>query len=272
MPSRAATISGTTPAYLKVARSGSTYTAYTSSNGTTWTPVVGSSVTLSMSGTVLAGLAVTSHNSSALSTVTFDTVKVSTTAPPPPGCASGWTCADIGSPALAGSQSQSAGTWTIQGAGGDIWGTSDQFHFVWQTLSADGSVRAHITAQTNTDAWAKAGVMLRQSSDPASAYYTLFVTPGNGIVVQYRASKGGSAQQRVALTGTVPKYLAIGRTGNSYTAFLSNDGVTWTSIAGSSVTLSTSGPVLAGMAVTSHNTGALSTATFNAVSVGTTIP
>jgi outer membrane protein assembly factor BamB len=269
---QSSTVPGATPAYLKVARSGSTFTAYTSSNGTNWTPVVGSSVTLSMSSSALAGLAVTSHNSSALSTVTFDTVNFSTTAPPPPGCASGWTCTDIGSPALAGSQSQSGGIWTIQGAGGDIWGTSDQFHFVWQTLSANGSVRARITAQMNTSAWAKAGVMLRQSSNAASAYYAVFMTPGNGIVVQYRATGGGNAQQRVAVTGTVPKYLAIGRTGNSYTAFLSSDGVTWTSVAGSSVTLSTSGPVLAGMAVTSHNTGALSTATFTTVSVGTTIP
>jgi hypothetical protein len=38
-------------------------------------------VTLSMSGPVLAGLAVTSHNASVLGTVTFDTVSVSTTIP-----------------------------------------------------------------------------------------------------------------------------------------------------------------------------------------------
>ncbi|HEX6477316.1 MAG TPA: hypothetical protein VF043_00620, partial [Ktedonobacteraceae bacterium] len=67
---------GTVPAYLKVTRSGSTYTTYTSSNGTTWTLVAGSSVTLNMSGSVLAGMAVTSHNTGALGTVTFDTVSV----------------------------------------------------------------------------------------------------------------------------------------------------------------------------------------------------
>ncbi len=262
---QSAAIAGTTPTYLQVARNGSIYTAYTSSNGTNWTPVAGSSVTLSTSGSVLAGMAVTSHNSSALSTVTFDTVSVI-------NCPGGWACADIGSPALTGSQSQNGGTWTIRGAGGDIWGTSDQFHFVWQTLSADGSVRAHITAQTNTNAWAKAGVMVRQSSDPASAYYAVFVTPGNGIVVQYRATQGGNAQQSAALTGTAPAYLAIGRSGNSYTAYTSSDGVTWTQVAASSVTLSTSGPVLAGMAVTSHNSSALSTAIFDSVSVSTTIP
>ena len=104
----------------------STYTAYTSSDGSTWTAVAGSSVTISMSSTVLAGLAVTSHNSGALSTAPFDTVGVSasTAASPTPTntplpatatststpaayCPSPWSCADIGSPAPAGSQSLS---------------------------------------------------------------------------------------------------------------------------------------------------------------------
>jgi hypothetical protein len=266
---------GKVPAYLLVSRTGGIYTAYTSSDGTNWTLLTGSGVTLSMSGSALAGMAVTSHNGSALSTVTFDTVSISATVPPPPpppSCPGGWSCADIGAPALAGSQSLSGSTWTIQGAGGDIWGTSDQFHLVWQSLVADGSVIARVVSQTNTDSWAKAGVMLRQSSDPGSMYYAVFMTPGNGIVVQYRNAQGGSTTQPVKITGTVPVYLAVGRTGSTYTAYTSSDGVTWTVVAGSSVTLSMSGPVLAGMAVTSHNSGVLGTVTFDTVSVSTTIP
>ena len=131
------------PTYLQVARSGTTFTAYTSTDGVTWTLVPGSSVTISMSGPVLAGLAVTSHNNGSLSSVSFDTVSVST-----PSCATGWTCGDIGSPGLAGSQSVSGGTWTVQGGGSDIWGTADQFHFVSQPLAADGSVSARVVSQS----------------------------------------------------------------------------------------------------------------------------
>src|SRR5207248_10997888 len=112
-----------------------------------------------------------------------------------PSCPSNWHCADIGNPALAGSQSQSGSTWTVQGTGYDIWNASDQFHFVWQSLAADGSASAHILSQTNTSTWAKAGVMLRQSTDPGSPYYVALVTPGNGIVVQYRTTQGGNAIQ-----------------------------------------------------------------------------
>jgi hypothetical protein len=266
-------ITGNVPTYLMVARSGNTYSSYTSNDGVTWMLVTGSSVTISsMSGSSMAGLAVTSHNGGLMGSATFDTVTLSNTAPPPPGCATGWTCQDIGNPLIAGGQSNSSGTWTIQSAGGDIWGTSDQFHFVSQPLAADGNVSAHITSQTNTNVWAKAGVMLRQSTNAGSAYYAAFVTPGNGIVVQYRTAQGGNALQRVALSGKVPAYLAVNRTGSTYTAYTSSDGTHWTPVAGSSVTLSMSGPVLAGMAVTSHNTGALSTVTFNTVSVSTTIP
>ena len=265
----AASIAGTVPAYLKVSRSGTTFSAYTSTDGTTWTPIAGSSVTISMTGTVLAGLAATSHNTAALSTVAFDTVNVNTS---PTTCPGGWNCADIGNATPAGSQSLSGGTWTVQAGGGDIWGTSDQFHYAWQSLTSGGSVSAHVTSQTNTDPWAKAGVMLRQTTDPGSPYYAVFVTPSNGIQVQYRATQGANAVTAASITGTVPAYLKVAYSGTTFSAYTSTDGVTWTPIAGSSVTINMTGTVLAGLAATSHNTTALSTVGFDTVSVSSTAP
>jgi len=57
-----------------VQRTGTTYTAYTSSDGVTWTPIPGSSVTLGPSGTWLAGMVVTSHTVSKVGTATFGAV------------------------------------------------------------------------------------------------------------------------------------------------------------------------------------------------------
>ncbi|HET8905499.1 MAG TPA: DUF1349 domain-containing protein, partial [Ktedonobacterales bacterium] len=206
------------------------------------------------------GLAVTSHNGGALSTVALDTVVLST-------CPAGWTCGDIGNPALAGGQSVNNGVFTVQGGGSDIWNASDQFHFVWQPLMADGSVSADVTAQTNTSAWAKAGVMLRASTDPGAAYYAVLVTPGHGIVVQYRTAQGAVTSQ-IATTGAVPVYLKVSRAGNVFTAYTSADGITWTQVSGSVVALSNlSGTLLAGMAVTAH-AGAICTVTFQSVTVG----
>jgi hypothetical protein len=260
-------LAGTVPAYLKVARAGTTFTAYTSADGVTWTPVAGSTISLpNLGGAILAGLAVTTH-SGQVNTTVFAGVAIANSAPTPPGaCPAGWTCQDVGSPALAGTQDVTNGTWTVQGAGGDIWGASDQFHFDYQSLPGDGAASAQVTSQTNTDGWAKAGVMLRASADAGAAYYAAFVTPGNGVVVQLRSAAGASATQVVQITGAVPAYLKVARAGTTFTAYTSADGVTWTPVAGSVVTLANvSGTLLAGLAVTSHNGGALCTVTLDTV-------
>ena len=62
--------------YLKVTRSGNTFTAYTSPDGVNWTLIPGSSATVSLGSALLAGLAVTSHNNGTLGTVTMDGVTV----------------------------------------------------------------------------------------------------------------------------------------------------------------------------------------------------
>ena len=267
-------IAGTVPTYLQIGRytSGSTvyYTAYTSPNGTTWTAVPGSTQTVTgLTGTLLAGLAVTSHDQGTSSTAGFDTVSVTATEYPPPGygCPTGWTCSDIGDPLPLGQQTLTGGLWSLFGGGGDIWAMSDSFHFVSQALAADGSISADVTSQTATDPWAKAGVMLRATTDPGSPYYAAFVTPGNGVVVQWRTTQGGTTAQ-VQSTGTVPVYLQVARTGTSFTAYTSPDGSTWTAVPGSTVTLaSLSGSILRGLAVTSHDQGTGSTVAMDTVTM-----
>ena len=158
----------------------------------------------------------------------------------------------------------SAGVWTVRGGGSDIHDTADHFHFVWQSLAAGGSIIAHVTAQTNTNAWAKAGVMLRASTDPGAPNYALLVTPGNGVTVQYRASKGGSTAN-IHVSGAVPVYLQVARAGNTFSAYTSTDGKTWKLVAGSTRTINIAGPMLEGLAVTSHSNGSLCTATIDSV-------
>jgi outer membrane protein assembly factor BamB len=262
-------LAGTAPAFVRVARSGSTFTAYTSANGTTWTALAGSSVTLSMSGAALGGMAVSSHNVATAGTVVFDGVSVAAGAPPPPGaCPTGWSCADIGPTTPSGTQALSGATWTVQGGGGDIWSTADQFHSVWQPLAGNGSVTARVVSQGGTDPWAKAGVMLRQDASAGSAYYAVELTPSNGLVVQWRTSAGVSAVGTPSLPGTAPAFVRAVRSGATFTAFTSSDGTTWTQVPGSTATLTASGPMLAGMAVCSHNVSALSSVTFDGVAVG----
>ena len=66
---------GTVPAYVKITRTGTTFAAYTSPDGSTWTLVPGSTQSLAnLTGSLLEGFAVTSHNAGQLSTVVLNTV------------------------------------------------------------------------------------------------------------------------------------------------------------------------------------------------------
>jgi hypothetical protein len=267
-----ATVPGS-PAYLWVTESGGSFTAYESADGYDWNPVPGSTVQLNLGSAMLAGLAVTSGDPAALNTATMTGVAVPAGPPapaPPVPCPDPWNCADIGPPDPAGSQSfdPNTGTWTIEGGGADITGTSDEFRYVSQTLTGDGSVTARVASQTDTNSGAKAGVMLRVSTDPAAPNYALVVSPGQGIKVQVRKTQGGNTTKLANPTGATPAYVKITRSGNTFTAYTSADGVTWTLIAGSTTTVSLGPALLAGLAVTSHSSGALCTVTMDGVTVG----
>ncbi len=184
-------------------------------------------------------------------------------------CPSGWTCADIGTPSLAGDQSLSGDTWTVSGAGTDIWGSADQFRYVWQNLGGDVSVTARALSQSNTGTHAKAGVMLRGSADPGAMFYYFQVEPGGTYYVTYRSGQGTMAQIAASFAGGLPYYVRVARAGDMFTAYTSGDGATWTAVPNSSVTLymGHTQPILGGLAVSSTDPGTLGTATFGQVAV-----
>jgi outer membrane protein assembly factor BamB len=268
-------VSGTVPAYLRVTRAGDTFSAYTSPDGATWTPVIGATETISgLSGAILGGDAVSSAVASKAGSVTADALTVANSAPPvPTSCPANWTCADIGGPIPAGSNYLVNGEWSILGGGKDIWGTRDEFHYTAETMPGDGTARAKITSQQNTDSWAKAGIMLRASTDPSAPYYAVLASGSNGTVVQYRTSSGGSTTQLGGVTSTAPIYVQVIRTGNSYTAYTSTDGTDWTAYPSSTVTISNlSGSIFDGMADTSHSQFGTSTTVFDNFTLTTASP
>jgi hypothetical protein len=268
-----ASVPGSGPAYLWIVGNGTGFTAYTSADGYDWMPIAGSAVTLNLGTSPLAGLAVTSGDPAVVNTAVMDTVALPADPPGPAlpePCPAPWTCADIGSPTPAGSQSfdPNTATWTIAAGGTDITGTSDEFRYVLQTLTANGSVIARVVSQTDSSSAAKAGVMFRTSTDPAAPNYAVVVSPGQGIKVQVRKIQGGGTTKLANPTGAAPVYVKITRSGSTFTAYTSADGITWTLIPGSTSTVNLGASMLAGLAATSHNSGALSTVVMNGVAVG----
>ncbi len=267
----------TAPRYLEIQRIGDTFRAAVSTDGVTYTLVPGSTVTLVMPNSVLEGLVASSGVNTTLGTATYAHIAISKpdNAPVVPSpaspCPSGWMCSDVGNPALVGDQVLSNGTLSFQGAGKDIWGTADQFHFVWQSLPANSSVSTHITSLRHTDDLTKAGVMLRTNTDADALYYGAFITPHKGITVRYRTIKGLNAQIVTANSDfQLPMYLRVARWNNIFTTYVSTNGVTWNPLGGSSVPMDVKGPMLGGLAVTSHNIDTLSLATFDSFGTSTT--
>ena len=71
----------------------------------------------------------------------------------------------------------SSQSFYVDGSGLDIWGTNDQSHYVYQTLNGNGTIVARLRYQTNSSAWAKAGLMIKQSTTAGSAYVDVLTTP-----------------------------------------------------------------------------------------------
>jgi regulation of enolase protein 1 (concanavalin A-like superfamily) len=169
---------------------------------------------------------------------------------------------DIGSVGVAGSSSESQGVWTVRASGADIWETADGFHFRHAELRGDGFVQVRLLGQSNTDPWAKAGVMIRDSLTAGSAHALLAVTPANGLALQNRATTAAPSQHQALGAYDDGVWLRLVRSGTTITAFRSDDGATWTPV-GQAVSPAMTDPVYLGLAVTSHNNGVLGTATFD---------
>ncbi|MDF7823649.1 carbohydrate-binding protein, partial [Pontiellaceae bacterium B12227] len=90
---------------------------------------------------------------------------------------------DVGSPSLAGSASYANGIYAITGGGSDIYNTADHFHFLSSGHSGDGEIAAQVTSVENTDTWAKAGVMFRETSDAGSKEVMVAVRPDNQVTM-----------------------------------------------------------------------------------------
>ena len=127
-----------------------------------------------------------------------------------------------------GSHSLRSGTWTLQGGGSDIWGNlrPAPLRLAVPGRRWDGECEGGLS--DHHQQLGQSGVMLRQTTDPSSAYYAAELTPGNGIVIQYRAASGANASWQSSAAGTTLVYLPVTRAGSTFTDYTLSDGVTWT--------------------------------------------
>ena len=164
------------------------------------------------------------------------------------------------------------GTIIMGGGGADIWGTADQFRFAGKRLTGNGTIVAKVESLVDTDPWVKVGVMIRESLEPGSRFAAVYATPGNGVRYQARLVTGSAATSDTAVATPAqialraPVWVKIERTETTFNGFYSTDGVQWTAMSWNPQTINmTAASVYIGLAVTSHNVNALTTAEFSNV-------
>ncbi|HKW29789.1 MAG TPA: hypothetical protein VJT54_10665, partial [Verrucomicrobiae bacterium] len=177
---------------------------------------------------------------------------------PPP-----WQTQDIGAVGVAGSSFYANGVFTVSGAGADIQGFADAFQFDYMTMTGDCTIIARVASVQNIDPWSKAGVMIRASLDPGATNAFIAVTPGNGVTWQYRLTASGGTGWNQTPGLNAPYWVKLVRSGTLFAGYRSPDGATWTQQG--IMTNSMVPTVYVGLALTSHNSSSLGTATFDNV-------
>jgi hypothetical protein len=171
---------------------------------------------------------------------------------------------------------EATGTYELTGSGADIWGNSDQFHYAYMQLTGDGEISARVVDNgTGSNAWAKGGVMIRESTEANSPHAIMALTggEGGGITFQGRWVAGERSHSfHGDITQAPPYWVKLAREGNNITASTSPDGVEWTPFSDTSPDGTITNPqaietlgdtVLIGLFVTSHQAGEARTYTID---------
>jgi hypothetical protein len=110
--------------------------------------------------------------------------------------------------------------------------------------------------------------MIRETLAPDSRYSLAALTPGSGVIAEYRADTGGNAQQENSQTGiTAPYWIKIERDfGGNITAYSSANGSSW-QMMGQPIPSQISSSAYIGLAVTAHNASATCQAVFSNVTI-----
>ena len=174
---------------------------------------------------------------------------------------------DVGGPALAGSTTYDAKaqTYTIVGAGTNMWANRDEFQFAWRKMTGDFIVRTHAAfVGAGVDPHRKVGWIVRKSLDADSVYVDAAVH-GDGLTsLQFRKKAGGVTEQ-VESTVKGPDVIQLERRGHTYIMSVAKFGEPFTTTETSSVDVGDE--VYVGLFVCSHNPAVKEQAIFSNVRI-----
>jgi YD repeat-containing protein len=254
------------PSWVRLIRRGNNFSSYWSPDGSTWTML--GAKTVNLVSNVYLGLVATNFLTSWAGDVADSLQVVSPSAPA--AVQSPWVEADVGSVPAPGSSSFDGLSTVVLSTGYDFWSPPDQFHYIYQSVPGDLDVVARVSYIENTGQWAKTGLMVRQSLDPAAANFCSNDTFSNGLRPQWRYTSGAGSSDEASAPGAVrPYWIRTVRRGNTFWSYGSANGISWTPLAKQNVAMT--GSVLVGMATTTWASGGTTNnSTFDSLAVRAT--
>ena len=175
-----------------------------------------------------------------------------------------WQSVAVGEAAPVSARASADGTFTSAAAGRDIQDAADGFGFLFQPVAGEVTLTARVVSVPKTNEWAKAGLMLRAGTGADAPNVFLALTSAHSVTFQHRDS-AGAATTAMQLSGAVPLWLRLQRTGGRVLAYTSSDGAVWALVGGTTIALPST--VTAGLASTSHVPGTPGEATFDHVTL-----
>jgi TolB protein len=179
--------------------------------------------------------------------------------------------ADVGKVQPPGSAQfeKSTGQYRITSAGENVWGTHDDFHFVYNKVPAAGEIV--LTAQVafegkGKNPHRKAGCMIRQSLEPGAPYADIMVHGDGLISLQYRDAPNGPTRE-IKSQVKAPAVVRIERRGDKISASVAPEESPKPPafVPVGSIELKLTDVFNAGLAVCSHEAQTQETAVFSAV-------
>jgi hypothetical protein len=184
---------------------------------------------------------------------------------------------DIGNPSISGTVKKAENGFDITAGGADIWGTKDEFNFVYVERSGNFDLAAEIESLMAAHLYTKAGLMARENltANCRHVYFQVFSdnsprhNNNGGYEFQYRKENGGEMLAIYPKTSegaplfpvSYPNtWIRLKRVNNDFTGYISADGKNWTEY--TTFYLGLPSKIFLGIAVTSHNPDHAASANF----------
>lgn len=194
-------------------------------------------------------------------------VKKTMTVPPATDSFDGWTAIDINNPLAGGQKVISDNAIDMYAAGSDVYGTEDQFRFIYQKLSGDFTLSVTMDSLTFSNTYAKAGIMIRQDLDKDSRFACIDIFPDGQVEMGARPVKGKEVWTKVVMGPELPGVqLKLIRKGNKIERYFACGGSDWDTL--DTVEFENlPKEIYAGLFSTSHDNTTLATSTFRDIKI-----